>query len=73
MLTALDTTNSPFNERQIQAIRQGLDTLNTAQAAWLSGYLAGRVTVSLPAAIDDGPQAIPAGAVPTAATVLNIL
>lgn len=41
MLGALTTENSPFSEGQIVRLRHGLDELDAAQSAWLSGYLAG--------------------------------
>ncbi len=44
MLNALRTDNSPFSEQQIYALRQGLGLLDRAQTAWLSGYLAGKLT-----------------------------
>ena len=44
MLNALRTDNSPFSEQQITALRQGLSLLDRAQTAWLSGYLAGKLT-----------------------------
>ena len=43
MLNALRTDNSPFNDQQISALRQGLGLLDRAQTAWLSGYLAGKL------------------------------
>jgi sulfite reductase (NADPH) flavoprotein alpha-component len=43
MLSALSTENSPFSEGQIARLRHGLDELDAAQTAWLSGYLAGRL------------------------------
>ncbi|TVP84729.1 MAG: assimilatory sulfite reductase (NADPH) flavoprotein subunit [Alkalicoccus sp.] len=36
----LQTTNSPFNEKQAELLNQLLDTLNDSQKNWLSGYLA---------------------------------
>jgi sulfite reductase (NADPH) flavoprotein alpha-component len=36
----LQTTNSPFNEKQAELLNQLLETLNDSQKNWLSGYLA---------------------------------
>jgi len=49
MLNALRTDNSPFNDQQISALRQGLGLLDRAQTAWLSGYLAGKLAGELAA------------------------
>ncbi len=43
MLTALRTDNSPFSESQLRQLKQSIGALDTAQAQWLSGYLAGRL------------------------------
>ena len=43
MLTALRTDNSPFSEPQLRRLKQSIGELDTAQAQWLSGYLAGRL------------------------------
>jgi len=41
MLNALHTQNSPFSELQLNLLKQGFNALDTTQAQWLSGYLAG--------------------------------
>jgi len=46
MLNALKAENSPFSEQQIVQLQQSLDQLNPEQAAWLSGYLTGRLSSS---------------------------
>jgi sulfite reductase (NADPH) flavoprotein alpha-component len=41
MLQALKVENSPFSERQVEALKQSFGHLDNQQSAWLSGYLAG--------------------------------
>ena len=63
MLSALDSRTSPFSEGQIQRLQQGLEGLDPAQSAWLSGYLAGRLAASAPpeaAAVAPAAEAAPA-------------
>lgn len=43
MFKALKSDNSPFTELQIQQLQASLGSLNVAQSAWLSGYIAGRL------------------------------
>jgi sulfite reductase (NADPH) flavoprotein alpha-component len=61
MFQALRADNSPFTERQIEQLRHGLDGLDAAQAAWLSGYIAGRLSVgeAPPVAAQPAPAAQP--------------
>jgi sulfite reductase (NADPH) flavoprotein alpha-component len=46
MLGALNPDNSPFDEQQLELLKRGIDSLDTAQAQWLSGYLAGRAATA---------------------------
>lgn len=41
MFQALRSDNSPFTEQQIERLNSSLVSLDTAQSAWLSGYIAG--------------------------------
>jgi len=54
MFQALRTDNSPFNKQQIELLQSSLVSLDAAQSAWLSGYIAGRLSagseVNLPLA-----------------------
>jgi len=43
MFNALRAENSPFSEQQIQQLQAGFEGLDTAQSAWLSGFIAGRL------------------------------
>ena len=44
MFEALKANNSPFTELQIQQLQTGLGGLDAVQSAWLSGFIAGRLT-----------------------------
>lgn len=57
MLNALSTDNSPFSERQLEALKGSIGVLDSAQSQWLSGYLAGR----LASVESPSPHAAPAG------------
>ena len=46
MFNALRVDNSPFTEEQIEQLRISLGTLDAAQSAWLSGFIAGRLAGS---------------------------
>jgi sulfite reductase (NADPH) flavoprotein alpha-component len=46
MFQALRTDNSPFTSQQIELLQSSLVSLDAAQAAWLSGYIAGRLSTS---------------------------
>jgi len=43
MFNALRADNSPFTEKQIEQLQKSLGTLDAAQSAWLSGFIAGRL------------------------------
>lgn len=67
MFQALRTDNSPFSKQQIELLQSSLVSLDAAQAAWLSGYIAGRLVASPEANLSLGlplqsPQAEPAAA-----------
>jgi len=67
MFKALKAENSPFTELQIQQLQASLDSLDVAQTAWLSGYIAGRLASQadlLPTLVSaPGAAAEPASAV----------
>lgn len=46
MFQALRTENSPFTSQQIELLQSSLVSLDASQAAWLSGYIAGRLSTS---------------------------
>lgn len=46
MFQALRTDNSPFSKQQIELLQSSLVSLDAAQSAWLSGYIAGRLAAS---------------------------
>lgn len=63
MFKALRTDNSPFSKQQLELLQSSLVSLDAAQSAWLSGYIAGRLAtgseVNLPlpsAAVEQIPQ-----------------
>jgi len=43
MFNALRADNSPFTEQQIEQLQKSLGTLDAAQSAWLSGFIAGQL------------------------------
>lgn len=43
MFKALRTDNSPFSRQQLESLQSSLVSLDAAQSAWLSGYIAGRL------------------------------
>ncbi|HET6565946.1 MAG TPA: flavodoxin domain-containing protein [Xanthomonadales bacterium] len=64
MFKALRTDNSPFSKQQIDQLQSSLVSLDAAQAAWLSGYIAGRLVASpefnlphLSPQVEQAPQA----------------
>jgi sulfite reductase (NADPH) flavoprotein alpha-component len=61
MFNALRVDNSPFTEQQIEQLQISLGTLDAAQSAWLSGFIAGRLAGS------ENLQDPPAGFAGTAA------
>lgn len=46
MFQALRTDNSPFTEQQVEQLKSSLVSLDAAQSAWLSGYIAGCLSSS---------------------------
>jgi sulfite reductase (NADPH) flavoprotein alpha-component len=46
MFKALRTDNSPFSKQQLELLQSSLVSLDAAQSAWLSGYIAGRLAAS---------------------------
>jgi sulfite reductase (NADPH) flavoprotein alpha-component len=46
MFKALRTDNSPFTTQQIELLQSSLVSLDASQAAWLSGYIAGRLSAA---------------------------
>jgi len=64
MFKALRTDNSPFSKQQLELLQSSLVSLDAAQSAWLSGYIAGRLATTgseadLPlasAAVEQVPQ-----------------
>lgn len=61
MFKALRTDNSPFSKQQIELLQNSLVSLDAAQSAWLSGYIAGRLVaapeVNLPLEATQAEQA----------------
>lgn len=66
MFSALRVDNSPFTEQQIEQLQKSLGTLDAAQSAWLSGFIAGRLAGSeypqTRALVDTAPSARPVAA-----------
>ncbi len=63
MFKALRSDNSPFSKQQLELLQSSLVSLDAAQSAWLSGYIAGRLAtgseINLPlasAAAEQIPQ-----------------
>ncbi len=57
MLSTLRIEDSPFNEQQLNQLKNSIGGLNPAQSQWLSGYLAGRLAES--PATTGTPQTLP--------------
>ncbi|SDO58068.1 sulfite reductase (NADPH) flavoprotein alpha-component [Alkalicoccus daliensis] len=69
----MQTSNSPFNEKQTELLNQLLPTMTEGQKQWLSGFVAASAASTAPAVLSESAETPEASASPAETRAITIL